>query len=328
MTTILAADIGGTNSRFAHFIIDRTLTLKLISIKWLPTTNAESFLQLLTALNNSDFTLSASKADIMVIAIAGAVEDDRRCVPPYISWNIDLAELTSGIAKQSFLINDFVAQAYGCISPSAKTARLIIAGEKSQTKGTIGVIGGGTALGMATLVTRSNDDFFVLPSEGGHACFPFVSSPEQRFQRFYQKQSDQTEITGNMVISGNGLQHIHWFLTNRKLKPPEVTKCFTPDSETLALIAKFYGRVCRDYALTALTMGGLYITGGIVAKNPEICTHKNFKTEFLNSTAMPHILNKIPVFVIENQNNGLWGAAFYGQQILRGLSLSYCKTPR
>jgi len=32
---------------------------------------------------------------------------------------------------------------------------------------------------------------------------------------------------------------------------------------------------------------------------------------------MGHLLANIPVFLIENQDSGLWGAGFYGQQILQ-----------
>jgi glucokinase len=32
---------------------------------------------------------------------------------------------------------------------------------------------------------------------------------------------------------------------------------------------------------------------------------------------MNHVLSSIPVFLMDNQDSGLWGAAFYGQQLLR-----------
>ena len=90
MKTILAADIDGTNSRFAHFQIDQTGTLALVGAKWLPTTEAKSFPLLLEQLRLGDFTLPADEADIVVIAVAGPVEHGTYCAPPYISWDIDL----------------------------------------------------------------------------------------------------------------------------------------------------------------------------------------------------------------------------------------------
>ena len=317
MKTIFAADIGGTNSRFAHFQIDQNSTLALVGTKWLPTTEADSFAQLLEQLSLSDFTLASEKADIAVIAVAGPVEHGTYCAPPYISWDIDLTRKESKKAlQQGYLINDFVAQAYACRSPVGKSAGSILPGE-IIADGTIGVLGAGTALGKASLVPLPGNRFLALPSEGGHAYFPFISPREFSFHKFYQEKSGLKHITGNLVVSGRGLSYIHWFLSGEELEPQEVTARFTPESETLAWAAKFYGRVCRDYALDVLALGGLYIAGGVAARNSEILTHRNFRNEFLNSPTMGHLLANIPVFLIDNQDSGLWGAGFYGQQIIQ-----------
>jgi glucokinase len=317
MKSILAADIGGTNSRFAHFQIDRHGTLELVGTKWLPTTGADSFPQLLDQLGASDFGLALDRAEIAVIAIAGPVEHETYCAPPYISWDIDLAEKEiEKVLQKAVLINDFVAQAYGCRSPAGKSARRILSGE-SLAGGTVGVLGGGTALGKASLVQVPGQGFLALPSEGGHACFPFVSPREFTFQEFYREKSGEHHITGNLVVSGPGLRYLHWFLSGEDLEPREVAARLTPDSETLAWFAKFYGRACRDYVLEVLALGGLYIAGGVAAANPEILAQANFRDEFLDSPTMGHLLANIPVFLIDNQDSGLWGAAWHGQQILR-----------
>jgi glucokinase len=317
MKAILTADLGGTNSRFAHFQMGLDGTLALVGTKWLPTAKAESFAQILEHLGASDFSLAPGQADIAVIAVAGPVEHGTFCAPPYISWDIDLArEEDRKSLPQAYLINDFVAQAYACRSPTGKLARPILPG-KIVADGTIGVLGAGTALGKASLVPVPGNVFLALPSEGGHAYFPFISPREFSFQEFYQEKSGQQHITGNLVVSGRGLRYLHWFLAGEELEPQEVTARFTPESETLAWAAKFYGRVCRDYALEVLALGGLYIAGGVAAKNPEIFTHENFRNEFIDSPTMGHLLANIPVFLIDNQDSGLWGAAFYGQQLLQ-----------
>lgn len=318
MKAILAADIGGTNSRFAHFRLDRDDTLILVGTKWLPTAEAASFARLLEQLRASDFSLAPGQADLAVIAVAGPVEKGTFCAPPYISWNIDLdREEERKSLQQAYLINDFVAQAYACRSPVGKSARVILPGE-IITDGAIGVLGAGTALGKAILNPFPGNRFLALPSEGGHAYFPFVSQREFAFQEFYRKKSGRQHITGNLVVSGRGLRYLHWFLSGEELEPQEITARLTEweKSETLAWFAGFHGRVCRDYALEVLARGGLYIAGGVAARNPEILTHENFKNEFLDSPTMGHLLAKIPVFLIDNQDSGLWGAAFHGQQIL------------
>jgi glucokinase len=283
----------------------------------LPTAGAESFSHLLDQLRTSDFSLSPSQADIVIIGVAGPVEHGNYSNPPYISWDIDLnRDLETTGLHQAGLINDFVAQAYACRSPVGKRARRILNGKMTENQ-TIGVLGAGTALGKAILVPVTDGNFLALPSEGGHAYFPFTSPKEFSFLEFYKGKSGLQQITGNLVVSGKGLHYIHWFLTGEELEPKEVTARFTAESETLAWMAKFYGRVCRDFALEAVTRGGLYIAGGVAAANPELLTHENFRAEFLSSPTMGELLAEIPVFLIEDQDSGLWGAAFYGQQILQ-----------
>jgi glucokinase len=317
MKTILAADIGGTNSRFAHFETDLELTLALVDTLWLPTDSADSFVQLLEQLRSSDFSLSADEADIAVIAVAGPVERASYCAPPYIDWDIDLAnQSVADSFQQAILINDFVAQAYASRSQVGQSARPILPGE-IIANGTIGVIGAGTALGKAILVPLPSGEFLALPSEGGHSYFPFVSQRELAFQQFYREKSGQHHVTGNLVVSGRGLRYLHWFLTGENLASEEVTERLTPVSKTLAWAAKFYGRTCRDFALTVLACGGLYVAGGVAARTPGILTHENFGKEFLDSPTMGHLLSRMPVFLMDDQDSGLWGAAFHGQQLLR-----------
>jgi glucokinase len=318
MKTILAADIGGTNSRFAWFQSDPESKLSLKKSIWLPTGKAESFAQLLAQLRSSDFPLDLEAADIAVIAVAGPVERGVYCAPPYIAWDIDLANPEASKALQrAVLINDFVAQAYACRSPVADSARVILPG-KSVADGAVGVLGAGTALGKAVLVPLEGGGFQALPSEGGHGYFPFLSEREFAFQKFYREKSGEHHITGNLVVSGRGLSYLHWFLTGRKATPEEVTaEGLQAGSETLAWAAKFFGRVCRDFALDVLCRGGLYIAGGVAARSPGILTHADFRKEFTDSPTMGQILSEMPVFLMDNQNSGLWGAAFYGQQLLR-----------
>jgi glucokinase len=316
MTTLLAADIGGTNSRFARFRAEEDGTLVLERIEWLPTTDATSFTELLEQLRAGDFPLSVASADISVFAVAGPVERSTYSDPPYIAWDIDLKrDLADNLRQKIWLINDFVAQAYACRSSVGLDARPVLPGT-STDDGVIAVLGAGTGLGKATLVPVPEQGFLALPSEGGHACFPFVTAREWAFGEFYRDKSGEDAITGNLVVSGRGLRYLHWFLSGDDLEPHQVAALFAEDkaAETLAWAAKFFGRVCRDHALNSLALGGLYIAGGVAAKNPKILLHPSFQAEFHASPTMGHLLEKIPVFLIDNEDSGLWGAAFYGWQ--------------
>lgn len=315
--SILAADIGGTNSRFGFFSDEGGHGLSLVRSHWIATENASSFDHLLQLLGQSDFPLKPVEADIAVFAVAGPVERAAYSAPPLIPWDIDIskAAYVRGLRRPVVLINDFVAQAYACRSPLASSAKEILPGE-ADPSGTVAVLGAGTGLGKACLAADGSGGFIAVPSEGGHASFPFVSDAECRLQDFFMKELQLDYATANHVVSGTGLSVIHHFLTGRKLTPEEVAGGFTDGSETLEWFSRFYGRLCRNFGLDVLSTGGMYVAGGIAAKAPEVLTHAAFAAEFRSSATMGRILGRMPVSLITNQESGLWGAALLGRQVL------------
>lgn len=314
---ILAADIGGTNSRFAHFETDKNGGLNLIQTLWLKTKDAPSFSSLLHELKEKNFSLQPDQTTIAVIAVAGPVERGVYSSPPFIAWSIDISNAQSDLGfRHCLLINDFVAQAFACRSPIGKSAKQILSGTILHDA-TVAVIGAGTGLGKAALVPDTKGGFVAVPSEGGHTNFPFVSKKEYDFQNFLIRELGDIYITGNTVVSGRGISLLHLFLTGEKLGPKEVISKLLPNSETLKWAARFYARVCRNFALDTLSLGGLYIAGGVAARTPELATHETFTSEFRSSPTMSKILEQIPVFLISNEESGLWGAAMLGQQTLK-----------
>ncbi len=317
MKNILAADIGATNSRFAHFEVDQEGKLSLVGTQWLKTQEFTSFGGLLEQVRSRDFSLGTEGADIAVIAAACPVEGGVYCSPPYISWDINLSTAQKELGLNwSLLINDFVAQAFACRSPIAEAAEQILPGQ-GELNATVAVIGAGSNLGKAALVPDGSGGFVAVPSEGGHANFPFVSDREFEFQEFILRELGEEYVTANTIVSGRGLSSIHRFLTGEILEPREVTAKFTPHSETLIWAARFYGRACRNYALETLALGGVYIAGGVAPKVPSLVTHEAFAAEFRSSRTLSALLEKIPVYLNKNEESGLWGAAFLGLQELK-----------
>jgi glucokinase len=311
MADILAADIGGTNSRFAHFEI-KGGKLALIGTCWLKTKESSSFRELVGNLRKADFSLKPNDADIAAMAVAGPVEKGGvYSAPPYIDWDIDISSPAELGLRRAVLINDFVAQGWAALSPVSKAAEQILKGE-ADPAGTVAVIGAGTGLGMAALVPDGMGGYTSLPSEGGHQAFPLLTKEECNFGRFVVKDTGHEYPTGNTVVSGGGLSRIHEFLTGERLEPEEVSDRLNRSPETLIWMARFYGRVCRDYALSVLATGGLYIAGGVAARTPEIVEHEAFESEFRSSPKMAPVLARIPVYLITDQESGLWGAAYFG----------------
>ncbi len=317
MKKILAADIGGTNSRFASFHVDEKGELLLVESKWLNTADSPSFGDLLDNLKAGGFCLKPEEADIAVFAIAGPVEKSVKCSPPFISWEIDISngERDFGL-RRALLINDFVAQAYACRSSVGEIAEIIKSGDLSKDT-TAAVIGAGTALGKAVIIPDGNGGYLAVPSEGGHASFPFETRQECEFQQFLLTKLGDRFITWNKVVSGRGLSYIHEFLTGEDVETQDVVGKILPDSETLTWASRFYGRACRNFALETLAVGGVYIAGGVAARTPELVTHRVFTEEFTSSDTMADLLHRIPVLLIKEQNAGLWGSALLGLQKLK-----------
>jgi len=174
------------------------------------------------------------------------------------------------------------------------------------------VTGAGTALGISALVPLVEGGYLAIPSEGGHSTFPFESEPEFEYMKFLLKELGGRDITANTVVSGKGLSLLHQFFPSERLEPAELTKGLNEESEVLIYMARFYGRICRNFALQFLAMGGVYISGGVAAKLPELVTHKEFAIEFHRSETMARMLTEIPVFLNRNEESGLWGAALAG----------------
>ena len=302
---IFAADIGGSNSRFARFGLDPEGGLELESSIWLKTGEADSFGALLAGLKDKGF--SPGEADAACIAVAGPVRG-MTARPPAIDWDVDVSEPgTLGLPARTTLINDFIAQAYACITRPGDEAVQVLAGEPDPG-GTMAVMGPGTGLGKSALVPCAGG-YAPMPSEGGHAAFPFTfpfrGKEEIEFSAFVLERAGGEYVTLDSVVTGRGLAWLHEFLTGEILPPEEIEK----GSKTYRTFAGFLGRAARDFALDTLATGGLFITGGVAARNPEAVISDEFRQEFLSSPKMRDVLMKIPVKLITDQDAGLWGAA-------------------
>ncbi|WP_338666983.1 glucokinase [Pseudodesulfovibrio methanolicus] len=317
MVKILAADIGGTNSRFALFEA-RGTGLEMLDSIWLQTHGARTFPELVEQLWDSDFPVRPGTFDAAVLAPAGAVYHGVTCPHlPNAPWGMDLREVDFGTSAVR-LINDFSAQAYACRTAAVDDALAIQIGEPVEGE-TIGVIGAGTGLGYSALL-RSGDKWVALPSEGGHMAFPFVGLDEVEYAEFNRIESGRNWPEGDSVVTGLGLRLVHRFLTGEDLAPKEISAKLMPDSETTKWYARFYARACRNWAIGLMTTGGLFIAGGVAAKNPMFVQVPEFMEEFHNSHVYQDFLHTVPVKLNANEASGLFGAAFYGAQMLAGRS--------
>ena len=114
------------------------------------------------------------------------------------------------------------------------------------------------------------------------------------------------------LVSGLGLQNIHEFLTGRKERPAAISelagKGDAPAVKTFEIFVDIYGAEAGNKALQVLARGGVFLAGGVAAKNIAHFTDGRFITAFLRKGRFSEILREFPVDVIINEQVGLLGA--------------------
>lgn len=322
---ILAADIGGTNCRLGRFALTPEGALLKERSVWLESPGLATTEHLLAALER-ELELHPQAADATVIALGGPVTDGLTGRLTNGRLEVDLRPLAARGLCPVCVINDFVAQACACLTRIGEEARRLwppadmpFPGERHAPRA---VIGAGTGLGVAALypldmALPGAPGWLVAPSEGGHAAFPFVGAEENAFHDFLREALGLAEARGDDVLSGRGLALLHQFLSGERLTPGDVgARALTAPTPTLRWYARFYGRGCRTLLLSSLCTGGLWIAGGIAARNPLCVSSPEFFAELHKEPDFAGWLAEIPVRLIEDVESGLWGAAQYGRMLL------------
>jgi len=282
---VLAADIGGTNARFA--ILDEKLTI--IWQTTIPSTG-EFLPELKKILVDKDVKKACFGA-------AGPIENNV-CKISHSSWVIDPKEITKETAlEQVILINDFEAIGYAM---NTKLEMHSLQGKLSDHN-KIAIIGAGTGLGHSLCI--KHDHFMPLPSQGCSASL-FLDE-EKDFPLF---QSLEKPKVVESIVSGPGLSAIHKFLTKKELSPEEIMQNYEENKETWSIFERYYGSAARNYCCYTLP-DALIIAGGIALKN-----QKRFGTTFLkrfhDNPELQDYLQTIPVLLITDPDVGLKGAGW------------------
>jgi len=309
---ILAADIGGTHSRFQLFVRENGLVPEKACV--LPTRG--SMAMLLEAAKSR--LLGSGTVSCVAIAAAGPKKGDGIALTnaPLRVSKKDVEQVFPG--ARCLLMNDFEAQAWACLTPVMKEVEYLLPRDRSSvspkenifTKGAacpVLVLGAGTGLGVACLVPgRTASGYSVLPSEAGHIPFPFRREEGDLCRAL---ADGPVLVTAEELLSGAGLRRLHALLAGND-EPPEVftAREMFPSSGVCAQYAAFLGRFCRMMALSFLP-GALVITGGVAGRTPALVRHEAFAREFLEGPCREQ-LAALPVLLSLHPFAGLWGVAF------------------
>ncbi len=315
---ILAADIGGTNARFADAEVDGLSRVRLSEPVIFPTwsDSIDSFDALLEhySVAKPGGSPDIEDYDALAIAIAGAVSGNRATLPN-ISWDIDLT--VSKPIRNAFLLNDFFAQAHAYLDPVVFDELRLIRPGTGMGPGSILIVGAGTGLGHAAIKSVKGRRV-VIGSESGHCTFAFHGKEEREIEASMLARSGKTWLSGDDVVTGSGVALLHEALTGEAVSPAEALVRKSRESATCAYFARFYARTCRNYCLAMYPVEALIISGGIAAKNPHVIESPSFTAEFNDGRAYRHLLERVPLYLNENQALGLRGAAIHAWMELAG----------
>ncbi len=81
--------------------------------------------------------------------------------------------------------------------------------------------------------------------------------------------------------------------------------------QALDIFLSIYGSEAGNLALRAVSVGGVYVGGGIASRLATQLTNGRFMQSFLEKDLMADFMKQIPVKVILDDRTGLFGAAQY-----------------
>jgi glucokinase len=274
--------------------------------------------------------LGADKVSAACFGVPGPVRNGRLRLTN-LPWTLDSAELSTGLGIQHvFLINDLEANGYGIAELSADQIFTLSEGDPSQI-GNRALVAAGTGLGEGILAWNGRAHV-PFPSEGGHTDYAPRNEDEIDLLRFL-KQKYNGRISFERVVSGIGLTNIYEFLREVRgvEEPAWLAKRIAAEDPNaviteLALAARSeicekaldmfvsaYGAEAGNLALKVLSVGGLYVGGGIAPRIIEKLKDGTFIKAFTDKGRLSQLLINMPVRVILESRAALMGAAAYAE---------------
>lgn len=312
---VVAADIGGTNARFA---IAEVADGRVVSLGEPVTLETAQHGSLQLAWQAFGKKLGRDLPRAAAIAVASPINDTLIKLtnnpwiirPPLIESRLEVDTWT--------LINDFGAVGHAVGQLDDKWFIHLCGPDAPLPEhGSLTVCGPGTGLGVAQ-VLRLKDGYHVIETEGGHIDFAPLDGIEDELVRRLRKT--YTRVSAERVCSGPGIVAIYETLASiegKKVKQDqddiELWKLALEGKDSLAVAAmdRFclaLGAVAGDLALTHGPTG-VVIAGGLGLRLKDNLLESGFGQRFVAKGRFQSLMASIPVKLITHPQPGLFGAA-------------------
>jgi len=320
---ILAGDVGGTKVHLALFEFTDG-NLNHVRDKQFPAKEYSGLEEIV-----KEFLVS-EKVTSACFGVPGPVREGRLRLTN-LPWTLDSRELATDLKiDYVFLINDLQANGYGIAELGAEQIYTLSEGDPRQV-GNRALISAGTGLGEAFLVFDGRD-YVPYSSEGGHSDFAPRNEDEIDLLRFLRQKYDG-RISFERAVSGQGMTNIYEFLRDvRGLEEPmwlaermteeDPNAVITENAlkaksqiceRTLDMFVSAYGAEAGNLALKILSVGRLYVGGGIAPRILEKLKDGTFLKAFTDKGRLSQLLVNTPVRVILESRTALIGAAAYAE---------------
>ena len=294
----LLADVGGTNARFALWQNGEIRHVRFFSVA--------DFDSLESACSWYVNGLPGVTFEQAAFAIAGRI--DANDIPftnaPWVLQRKSLCELLD--IDCIHVLNDFEAAALGTLdTPDEYLAH--VTGPKARP-GTRAVLGPGTGLGVATLAWLGGDSYVALPGEGGHVTLAACTDAEEDLIRHVRHSVDHP-VSAEDLVSGRGVLDLARACARQSgetmhyKRPADLFDAASSSAFARRVTDFFYaflGTVSHNLVMTTGAEGGLYLAGGITAKNLELLKHSGFARRFVDHRVYGDWLATVPVYAVSD----------------------------
>lgn len=318
---IVAADVGGTNTRVALF--PDAGRNRPAWTRTEPTETVPLFRSWLAAQVRGFGNVRG-----VCVAVAGPVFDERS-VTVNLPWSVDARELRAELGLEAvWVINDLEAAAYGLSTLGPEDCVELCAIRSGRAPaGNRAVIAAGTGLGEAGLFWDGHD-YHPFATEGGHASFAPTDDLDVQLLRWLWQRFEH--VSWERVLSGPGLKHVYDFLYELRgeqqpgpfenaeeiARAAQEGRC-PVSAAAMERFARLYGAEAANLALKTMALGGVYVAGTMAVKNRAFLDSDSFREAFWGKGRMRPLLETVPVRLVLVEDLGLRGAAVCAQRRLQ-----------
>lgn len=322
--TMIAADVGREQVQMAYYTFkDAKLQKEVENVFQLK--DFESFEDIYKKFQEQNNIETPHR---IALGVPGPVVGGK-CITNNLPWMLDSHELekTLGVEKV-ILINDLEATAYRLAEVSEDKIKVLKKGDPNQ-EGNVAILAPGVGLGEAGLFFDGKG-LRPFATEGGHSEFSPRDSSEVEFYHFLNQIYGI--VTWEKVITMEGAFNIYRYLRDvrRHKETPELCKALesgnfldvildsaanssvTISKMTVEALVEFMAREANNLVLKLKATGGLILAGDIPRKMVAFLENEKFYRKFIISDKMEELLKDIPIYILDDDQAILNGAAYYG----------------